>query len=177
MDAKYYDERYFGSSRIFGSAAPSLDQPAYERPEPEVEARPRERVSIRTEAKPVARQHVSLFAVGGCVVAAGLAIMLLLNYVELNAISSRTYELSGRLQELQVEETRLKIEYESTFKLDEVEQYATNMLGMVKAESGQVKYLDDRAEDQAVVLNEDNGNAGFMAKMKSLLTSISEYFK
>ena len=122
MDAKYYDERYFGSSRIFGSAAPVLDQPAYERPEPEVEARPKERVSIRTEAKPIARQRVSLFAVGGCIAIAGLAIMLLLNYVELNAISSRTYELSSRLQELKTEETRLKIEYESTFKLDEVEQ-------------------------------------------------------
>ena len=51
MDARYNDELYFGSRPIFGSAAPQIDIP-----EPEVTERPQEKVSIRTKAKPAAKQ-------------------------------------------------------------------------------------------------------------------------
>lgn len=179
MDARYNGEKsYFGSRHIFGSAAPAL-----ERPEPkagsEAKRIPLERVSIRTDAqeKPLARQGISLFALAGWVCIAALAILLIMSYTELNTISDRTHTLAVQMDELKLQETKLKIDYESTFKLDEVEEYASNMLGMVKAESGQVKYLNDRAGDQAVVISDGGAGSGFMAKLKSLLTSVSEYFR
>lgn len=172
MDARYNEELYFGSSPIFGSAAPQLDIP-----EPAVEERPRERVSIRTGKKTASRQGISLFAVAGWAGIAVLAVALLMSYIELNTLAGESYELREQLEVLEDAETRLLIEYESTFRLDEVEEYAINMLGMVRADSDQVKYLDNRAEDQAVVLAQNNVSVGFSARLKSFFTSIAEYFK
>lgn len=172
MDARYDQDVYFGSKPIFGSAAPAFDIP-----ETQEETRPRERVSIRSKAKAVSRQGVSLLAVAGWACVAVLAVALLLSYVELNIISNESHELSAELESLKIEEVRLMIDYESTFRLDEVEEYATNMLGMVKSDNGQVKYLDNRAEDQAVILNDTGANTGFSAALKSFFISIAEYFK
>lgn len=172
MDARYNDEMYFGSRPIFGSAAPQI-----ELPEPEVLERPQEKVSIRTKTKTAAKQGISLFAVAGWASVIVLAVALLMSYVELNAIANESYELREELEALQIEETKLQIEYESTFRLDEVEEYATNMLGMVRAGNDQVKYLSNRAEDQAVILDTNSVETGVSASLKSLFTTIAEYFK
>ncbi len=179
MDARYNEEKtYFGSRHIFGSAAPALERPE-PKAEPEVKRIPLERVSLRADAqeKPLARQGISLFALAGWACIAILAVLLIMSYTELNTISDQTHTLTEQMDELKLQETRLKIDYESTFKLDEVEEYASNMLGMVKAESGQVKYLNDRAGDQAVMISDGGSGGGLMAKLKSLLTSVSEYFR
>ncbi|MBR2879657.1 MAG: hypothetical protein IKC02_03185, partial [Oscillospiraceae bacterium] len=106
-----------------------------------------------------------------------LAVALLMSYVELNTIANESYELREELEALQIEETKLQIEYESTFRLDEVEEYATNMLGMVRAGNDQVKYLSNRAVDQAVILDTNGVETGISASLKSLFTTIAEYFK
>ena len=172
MDARYNDELYFGSRPIFGSAAPQI-----ELPEPEVLERPQEKVSIRTKTKTAAKQGISLFAVAGWASVIVLAVALLMSYVELNTIANESYELREELEALQIEETKLQIEYESTFRLDEVEEYATNMLGMVSAGNDQVKYLSNRAVDQAVILDTNGVETGISASLKSLFTTIAEYFK
>lgn len=172
MDARYNDELYFGSRPIFGSAAPQI-----ELPEPEVLERPQEKVSIRTKTKTAAKQGISLFAVAGWASVIVLAVALLMSYVELNTIANESYELREELEALQIEETKLQIEYESTFRLDEVEEYATNMLGMVRAGNDQVKYLSNRAVDQAVILDTNSVETGISASLKSLFTTIAEYFK
>ena len=172
MDARYNDELYFGSRPIFGSAAPQI-----ELPEPEVHERPQEKVSIRTKTKTAAKQGISLFAVAGGASVIVLAVALLMSYVELNTIANESYELREELEALQIEETKLQIEYESTFRLDEVEEYATNMLGMVRAGNDQVKYLSNRAVDQAVILDTNGVETGISASLKSLFTTIAEYFK
>ena len=172
MDARYNDEMYFGSRPIFGSAAPQIDIP-----EPEVRERPQEKVSIRTKTKTAAKQGISLFAVAGWASVIILAVALLMSYVELNTIANESYELREELEALQIEETKLQIEYESTFRLDEVEEYATNMLGMVRAGNNQVKYLSNRAVDRAVILDTNSVETGMSASLKSLFTTIAEYFK
>ncbi len=172
MDVRYNDDLYFGSRPILGSAAPQLDVP-----QPEVTERPKERVSIRTKTKAVSQQGISLFAVAGWACMIVLAVALLMSYIELNTLANQSYELREELEVLQIEETKLQIEYESTFRLDEVEEYATNMLGMVRAGNDQIKYLSNRAEDQAVILDTNNVETGFSASLKSLFTTIAEYFK
>jgi len=172
MDVRYNDDLYFGSRPIFGSAAPQLDIP-----EPEVVERPRERVSIRTKTKTATQQGISLFAVAGWVSMIVLAVALLMSYIELNTIANESYELKEKLEVLQIEETKLQIEYESYFRPDDIEEYATNMLGMVRADNDQIKYLSNRAEDQAVMMAGSNVETGISASLKSLFTTIAEYFK
>ena len=172
MDVRYNDELYFGSKPIFGSAAPQLDIP-----EPEVRERPQEKVNVRTKTKALPKQGISLFAVAGWACVIVLAVSLLTSYIELNVIANESYELKETLEALQMEETKLQIEYESTFRLDEVEEYATNMLGMVRADNNQIKYLSNNAQDKAVVMTDNNAETGFSAKMKSLFTAIAEYFR
>ena len=172
MDVRYNDELYFGSRPIFGSAAPQLDIP-----EPEVRERPHEKVNVRTKTKALPKQGISLFAVAGWACVIVLAVSLITSYIELNVIANESYELKETIEALQMEETRLQIEYESTFRLDEVEEYATNMLGMVRADNDQIKYLSNNAQDKAVVMTANNVETGFSAKMKSLFTAIAEYFR
>lgn len=181
MDARYYDEEYFDIKRIFGSAAPKLDEAAGQAPSREREERrgerTRERENLRVLQKPKSRQGISAFAVIGWLAAAFIAVSLILSYVELNSISAESYSLSEELEQLKLDETKLKIDYETTFKLDEVEGYAINILGMVKAENGQVKYLSNRVEDQAVVLQNGGSGSGIIAKIKNMFSAVSEYFK
>lgn len=172
MDARYNEERYFGGKYVFGSAAPQLDIPKAKEQE-----RPQERVRLRAAAKAVNSQGISVFAIAGWISAAVLAVAIIMSYIELNTVASQKYELKTELETLQTEETRLMITYESTFQLDEIEEYATNMLGMVRADSDQIKYLDNQAEDQAVVVDGSGAGTGVSAALKSFFTAAAEYFR
>ena len=71
--------------------------------------------------------------------------LVVMGYVQMAAISYESAELQQQLAELNEIENRLKIEYESTFDLDKIEQFAVNELGMVPAANSQVFYINSSA--------------------------------
>lgn len=169
MDVRFAEEEYYPMSSVYGSAAPELETP--ERPLEEEQ----ERTAARPAVRPRVRQRlrVPLFALLGWALVVVLLTSLILSYIELNSIADETYTLNKQITELMEERTQLKIKYESTFKLDEIEQYATNIIGMVPADNSQIRYLNDQAEDQAVILNRETG---FTAWLRNFVTALSEYF-
>ncbi|MBQ8838696.1 MAG: SoxR reducing system RseC family protein, partial [Bacteroidales bacterium] len=72
------------------------------------------------------------------------------------------------------EQKLLQIEYENTFDLKEIEEYATKTLGMVRLEDSQIVVLEQTAEDKAEILREERGEAfsAVLQEAGSLWTAI-----
>lgn len=160
----------------FGTAAPQIDFPPEQEelpyrpaepaapaapaaPSPERHAAPGERVRVRTEAdagvRSVSRVRVGLyvlFTVPAVVVCLAMIVMLLRTHIRLTEVSNEAARLESRIAELRAEHTRLEIECESAFRMEEVEQTARSSIGMIKAEPDQAIYLRSTSEDLAVIL-------------------------
>lgn len=67
---------------------------------------------------------------------------------QLTERNDRLNELEDELSQAQEINTRLKIEYESLFELEELEEYAKNVLGMKKPDSGQIIKTEIPAGDK-----------------------------
>ena len=166
---------YANSGIVYGSVAYDLNALPKRREEEQVWER--EQVKTRTykSAKPQ-RQGISLFAVLGFGAFVVMMIFVLLASVQLTQIVDETSHLESRIRQLSDQEARLKIEYESTFNLTEIEEYATKKLGMVRKSSENIVLLETANVDRAVIIEPENsGDAGFFAGLKNFFGSLLEY--
>ena len=89
-------------------------------------------------------------------IAVGLMIKGLLVRIELAEQSDVNVGLKQELDSLQEDNRSLRIEYESKIDLDEIEDYAKNVLGMQKPGQSRIKKINTDTQDKAIVL----GNSG-----------------
>ena len=175
------ERELYAANGIYGSLAYSAG--AYAQPETfgeeAAESTPRRQSQVKLKAEVATRSNpVRVFMyVLGFALAAAILVFVLLEYVQITAISDQTATLRSELAELQNEEARLLIAYESTFNLTEIENYAREELGMVSVSNGQRHYLVTGGEDKAVVLQEPEGEESFLGSAKLFLSSILEYFR
>ncbi len=154
-------------------------RPAYA-PEVKPVRRPEEN-SVKKPARRAARRRqkaygLSLFAVCGFALVAVMMVFVLLSHIKYNEITSEAAQLQTRLAALTEEERKLKIAYEDAFDVNEVEAYATNVLGMTKPLDSQVATVATAASDKAVVLGtpaEENSRTS----IGTFLMSLVSYFK
>ena len=87
--------------------------------------------------------------------------------------------IEDQYAQLQEQQTRLRIDYESAFNLTEIEDYAIHELGMQKPRSDQLYYISSSdAADTAVVLDQTAAEPLSLAdRFGDFLTSIVEYFR
>lgn len=158
----------------FGTAAPQIEFPSeeengqelpqnpakgYTAPQEKVYREPAQELTISPEelrAEAQARRFrriVALVAIPVGALCAVLLFMLLQSYMALTAISNETSNLEKQVAELREENARLEIECESVFNMEEVEQTAHSIIGMVKADADQVTYLRSTSEDVAMVMD------------------------
>jgi cell division protein FtsL len=169
----------YGNTAVYGNLAYDLTRPGIyaEPPQEEATVAAPPKTKERTRAVPVARPRyaVAPAAVIGFGLAAVLLVFSLMGRVQLVEASDEAATLSGQLSELQEEQSRLLISYESTFDLNEVDEYAKNTLGMQKAQSDQVYYIGGETPDKAVVLAEKD--SGFAGRVLDFLDKIGEFFR
>ncbi|HHU04973.1 MAG TPA: hypothetical protein GXZ65_00640 [Clostridiales bacterium] len=177
-----YASATFGSLAYdLGTAAPRAvpEAPPVILPRPGREAR-KEKIKIdelpRRRVRS-ARVAVSPFTAVGFAVAAVLLFLVVMGYVQMAAISYESAELQQQLAELNEIENRLKIEYESTFDLDKIEQFAVNELGMVPAANSQVFYINSSAPDKAEILRGNTESGGLFDNLTAFLSRVVEYFR
>lgn len=175
----------YGQEYIFGSAAYDLaDADFVERlpleSETEVSAPPaaEESADVGVVRATAARasQAIAPFSIIGFACAAVLMVFMLMSYIRLTQISEQSVELERRLSELEVEQTRLLIDYESAFNMTEIEEYATNILGMQKPRSDQVFYVDGSAPDRAEIIQDETQTGAAAGALSELLGLLGEYF-
>jgi cell division protein FtsL len=185
MAARTDRVKYASRSAVYGSNAYDLGRvgdlplraPAPEdRPSPKPAQSPKARPAQQQVRKPQRYYGISLFAVTGFVVVAALMVFVVLAHVKFNEISAGTVELQERLDKLTEEERKLKIEYEDIFDVNEVEEYATNVLGMTKPSQDQIAAVSAEAQDKAVIVDDGDDGAG-KENMASFLASLVAYFK
>lgn len=170
----------YGEGAVYGSLAYDFNNPALYPEEygrvagkPETQAQPKIRTRARTA--PRAKQGIAPVSILGAAAAAFLLVTAISARASLFAISGESVELQQTLSELETEQTRLRIAYESVFNLAEVEDYAVHTLGMQKPTADQIFYIDTAAPDKAVVVDAGTGD-GFVDRASDFISDIGSYF-
>ena len=182
MAATARELRYRQSERaVDGSLARDLDWAVRERELRHAGEAPRHQEQVRQQPKVHAapkvlvreRQQVSLFSL-----LAGLAVLVLMSYIQLTALASDTVALKKQLSTLETEHATLTAQYEQMFDLTTVRE-AAEAAGMTKPSTSQICYLDMAGGDSAIVYQQEEPSV-----LSSVLTSLNhgvyavvEYFK
>ena len=177
------DSRKRNTARMDGNAAYDLRSNAaeeylYSAPV-ELPHAPRTTEAVVPESVPTPKQAIAPLAVLGFAIAAVLIIVSLVARVQLSQVSAEVSALEDQYAELQEQQTRLRIDYESAFNLTEIEDYAIHELGMQKPRSDQLYYISSSdATDTAVVLDQSAAEPLSLAdRLGDFFSSILEYFR
>ena len=176
MAAAARDLRYRSRAPMDGSLAQDLDWAVRERELNHAGELPRRREielevpKVRTETKRKVqvreKQHVSLFTLFGFAAVLGMAVLVLMSYIQLTVLSADTVALKSQLSALETEHVRLTAQYEQMFDLAAVQE-AAEAAGMVKPGSSQISYIDLSEGDSAVVYRREDPSA-----LNRVLTSL-----
>ncbi len=187
MAATARELRYRQNGRaVDGSLARDLDWAVRERELRHAGEAPRHQEQVRQQPKVHAapkvlvreRQQVSVFSLLGFAAVAGLAVLVLMSYIQLTALASDTVALKKQLSALETEHATLTAQYEQMFDLTTVRE-AAEAAGMTKPSTSQICYLDMAGGDTAIVYQQEEPSV-----LSSVLTSLNhgvyavvEYFK
>ena len=135
--------------------------------------------AVVPESVPTPKQAIAPLAVLGFAIAAVLIIISLVARVQLSQASAEVSTLEDQYTELQEQQTRLRIDYESAFNLTEIEDYAIHELGMQKPRRDQLYYISSSDDtDTAVVLDQSAAEPlSFADRLGDFFSSILEYFR
>ncbi len=124
-----------------------------------------------------ARQVVSPLAVLSVAAIMGLALLVLMSYVQLTMLSADTVKLQSQLEELESENAALTAQYQRMFDMASVKE-AAEAAGMSKPSSTQMSQLDLSAGDSAVAYRQKE--PGLFSRILSSLHggvyAVVEYF-
>lgn len=127
----------------------------------------------RVELRPAGQ--ISLFAVIGFLAVAAFAVLVLMSYVKLNAISDEVVSLRSQYTELKNEEARLLTQYELAFDLKSIEASVTADGRMVKPQSSQIYYMDLSGSDSVEVFEQETPTDALGNTFEVLLAKAGEY--
>lgn len=163
---------------LFESGAAPRRDPRRDRkepPKPKLVRRPAPTAEqMRAHQKAAFRQTMKIFSVSALVML--LFAARLYGNARLDELNHEYADLQEQLNIASSENTRLSMELQSRVSLDRVEEYATNVLGMVKQGSYQIEYVDLAGEDGVVIAggeeaadSSDNSSQSIIEKIKSYL--------
>ena len=180
-------KRAYGQGAVYGSLAYDFNNPElygedYAVAEPVAAPRPRTRTQTRTQVHTRARavvhtrQSIAPMSIVGMVAAAFLVVIAILAQAQIVGISSDSVALQNQLTELEEQQSKLRIAYESAFNMAEIEDYAIHTLGMQRPRADQIFYIDTSSPDKAVVVA-DGANDGFVDRVSDYLSGTLSYFR
>ena len=179
MAAAAREMRYRGKQTVNGSLAYDLDWAVRERELRHAgeAAKGQEKVHAAPKVRVRERQYVSMLAVLSVAAIMGLALVVLMSYVELTRLSSETVKLQTQLSELEAENIHLTAQYQQMFDMASVKE-AAEAAGMGKPSSTQMDRLDLTGGDSAVAYRQKQ--PGILSRMLSSLHgsvyAVVEYF-
>nr|WP_325221466.1 hypothetical protein [uncultured Oscillibacter sp.] len=175
------DMRYRGKQAVNGNLAHDLDYAVRERALRHAGEAPKAREKAKVYEAPRvllrARQVVSPLAVLSVAAIMGLALLVLMSYVQLTMLSADTVKLQSQLEELESENAALTAQYQRMFDMASVKE-AAEAAGMSKPSSTQMSQLDLSAGDSAVAYRQKE--PGLFSRILSSLHggvyAVVEYF-
>ena len=182
MAATARRDRYQSSGTVYGNLAYDLDREVLRRELDHAGEARREkvqeapRVRSLTHVQVRAKEQVSVLTVLGLLAAAGLAVLLLLSYVQ-TVIGSSVAELRSELSALESQNVLLTTQYQELYDLAAVKA-AAEEAGMTKPSGSQVFYLDLSEGDSAVALQQQEPGVldKLLASLNHGVYAAVEYF-
>lgn len=114
-------------------------------------------------------KQLIVVCVAGCLCFLGLLVM----ESKINALERQIASVESKIDIQEGEAVRLNAELSSKISSDKIEDYAENVLGMVKAENYQISYIDLSEGDEIVVSGDKTvGGHGASDKLKQLFAYI-----
>lgn len=175
--------RRYGQGAVYGSLAYDFNNPALQ---PEYTEEEQWQVMHRAD-NPVAeeaqaaeaavasnRQAIAPISVLGILAAAVMIVVMLLAQARLTAVCSEAVRLTNRIDQLQTEQARLRIAFESAFNLTEIEDYAVTELGMQKPRNDQIFSISSRTQDKVEIFAPDSAG-GLLDRVTEFTGSVKEY--
>lgn len=156
-----------------GSAVRIAEEKEALQPRPQVRPRNRELARPKVAVRPAGK--VSLFAVTGFAAVAVMAVLILMSYIQLNAISDQVVSLNTEMTRLQSEEATLRARYELAYDLSAIEKAVTSDGSMSRPQVGQMVYVDLTEPDSVVLYSEESGG-GFLESLEEVVGSVLSYF-
>ncbi len=105
-----------------------------------------------------------------CVLMLGVNLVLQSKY---DTLSNEIATVESEIDIVEGENVRLNAELSSLISSDRIENYAENVLGMVKAENYQISYIDLSEGDEIVLSGDkDKNGTDFTGKIKELVAYI-----
>ena len=176
-------KRKYGEGAVYGSLAydfnnPELYREEYTAAQPKARPKTQTQTRVRTRARAVVhtRQSIAPMSLIGMLAAAFLVVVAILAQAQIVSISSTSVSLQKELAQLEEQQAKLRIAYESAFNMAEIEDYAIHSLGMQKPRADQIFYIDTSSPDKAVVIS-DGEDVGFVDRVSDYLSGVIEYFR
>ena len=173
----------YGQGAVYGSLAydfnhPELYREEYTTAQPKARPRPQTQTRVRTRARPAVRtkQSIAPMSIVGMLVAAFLMVIAIIAQSQMVGLSSESVALQKELAQLEEQQAKLRIAYESAFNMAEIEDYAIHSLGMQKPRADQIHYIDTSSPDKAVVIA-DSESGSFVDRVSDFLSGTIEYFR
>ena len=176
-------KKTYGQGAVYGSLAYDFDNPElyggeYTTAQPKARPRVQTQTRVRTRARNVVhtKQSIAPMSIVGMLAAAFLVVVAILAQAQIVGISSASVTLQKELAQLEEQQAKLRIAYESAFNMAEIEDYAIHSLGMQKPRADQIFYIDTSSPDKAVVIA-GGENVGFVDKVSDYLSGVAEYLR
>jgi len=108
---------------------------------------------------PMPKAKISYMTILSYIAVSAIAAVMLMSFVNLLELTDQTAKKKEELVVLQNENIRLNAEMEKRYSLGDIESYATNTLGMIKADRSQVEYIELDSPDTITMMSPaDNDN-------------------
>ncbi|MBE6895144.1 MAG: hypothetical protein E7483_06055 [Ruminococcaceae bacterium] len=124
-----------------------------------LEQRPERQQKPQQQAKTVKLKNKKAFKTALSVLSIAVVVSMIIGVIYTNSqiteITTNISQVQREITELESEKAYLEFTLESRMSLNEIEDYAVNVLGMVKMDSTQVEYIEIESENK-VELNSDN---------------------
>ena len=91
----------------------------------------------------------------GAVICTALLIFFIYNFVVLSEYTKNVSALNSTLTRLKQQQSTLELQLVQRDDLNEIEDYVSDRLGMIKAEGTQKKYITTVSGDKTVVITKD----------------------
>jgi len=141
----------------------------------EEKTKPVQKKAVRTRAAARTSNKTALSVLS--VVAVVLVVLNILSYAMLLELSEGTSAAQNKYSQLVEENTVLRVKYDQTFNMNEIEEYAVNVLGMTRPITGQQEKIQTETTDKIIVHTEEAAiDSGFFKHMSEFISKLLSYF-
>ena len=166
------------NTMVYGNLAYDLDTLASQRQleeaaRPERQSQPQQAPRHRTAARP--RQRVSPLALCAVGALAAMAVVLVMGYIQLTAVTGSISDLQEQVSQLEDQRVSLVMDYERTFDMAKIKE-AAEAAGMKKPTAGQVE-LGGGSKAEVYQAESDSLLSRLTHSVKNGVGALVEYFR